>query len=50
MVKKHYEIPETELITVRFEEAVLGPSNPNGTEGSSVKDPFGDGWDDGNNS
>lgn len=49
MNKKIYlEAPQAELIVVRFEEAILGPSNPNGTEGSTVKDPFGEGWDEPN--
>ena len=49
MKKKNYENPESELLFIRFEEAVLGPSNPSGLEDSTEKDPFGDGWDDGDN-
>ena len=47
MIKKSfYEAPEAELLLVKFEEGLLTATNPNGTEGSVVKDPF-DGWDDG---
>jgi len=30
MIKKHYEIPESELILVKYEEAFLTATNPNG--------------------
>ena len=44
--KSFYETPEAELLLVKFEENFCYSPNPNGTEGSVVKDPF-DGWDEG---
>ena len=41
MIKKHYEIPESELLLVKFEEAFLGESNglPTSTV-TEVNDPW----------
>ena len=39
MIKKTYENPESELITVRFEENIMSPTfSRKGTETMSVED------------
>ena len=39
MIKKHYEIPESELLLVKFEEAFLGGTyNPKGIEEGNERD------------
>lgn len=45
MKKSHYEAPTSELLVVRFEENIMSPQiDPNGTQRSTVVDPFGDEW------
>ena len=42
MIKKHYEIPESELLLVKFEEAFLLESNPTVETGSDPRDGYGE--------
>ena len=46
MIKKSYlEAPQAELILVRFEEAVLGPSNTGESFSTQTGDEDMDDWD-----
>ena len=46
MIKKtNYETPLAELLVVRFEEAILGPSNPNAERANSASSGYDDDYD-----